>query len=92
MPYVGVGSPMAESNKAYDQLKNKIVNLEGRLGEIKKNFELSFHKRTDKSKAGKENIEPFKEKQKSKLVLARYDDKQEKNKQDKYSQDKPKPR
>ena len=35
------GSPhsaLQESSKAYDQLKNKINNLEGRLVEIKKNF------------------------------------------------------
>ena len=70
---------MAESNKAYDQLKNKIVNLEGRLVEIKKSFEVSFHKRGDKYKIGKENTEPLREKQKSKLVL-KHEERQEKGK------------
>jgi hypothetical protein len=53
---IAPGSPtntLAESSRAYDQLKNKINTLEGRLVEIKKNFELSFQKRTDKSKPGK---------------------------------------
>lgn len=36
--------------------------------EIKKNFELSFQKRTEKSRNGKEN-EMFREKQKSKMTL-----------------------
>jgi hypothetical protein len=61
---------MGESTKAYDQLKNKISNLEGRLVEIKKSFELSFQKRTEKSRNGKEN-EPLREKQKSRLVLTK---------------------
>jgi hypothetical protein len=62
-------SPLPDS-RAYDQLKNKINTLEGRLVEIKKNFELSFQKRTEKSRPGKEN-DPLREKQKSKLVLNR---------------------
>jgi hypothetical protein len=45
--------------------------------EIKKNFELSFQKRTDKSKNSKEN-EPLREKQKSKLVIARNEEKGDK--------------
>lgn len=61
-------SAIGETTRTYDQLKNKINNLEGRLVEIKKNFELSFHKRTEKSRTGKEN-EPFREKQKSKMTL-----------------------
>ena len=67
------GSPhsaLQESSKAYDQLKNKINNLEGRLVEIKKNFELSFHRKNERKAVGKEN-EVTREKQKSKLVLAR---------------------
>lgn len=53
---IAPGSPtsaLGESSRAYDQLKNKINNLEGRLVEIKRNFELSFQKRTEKSKQGK---------------------------------------
>lgn len=73
-------SPLAESSKAYDQLKNKITNLEGRLVEIKKNFELSFHKRSDKSRIGKENSDTLREKQRSKLVINRCEDKPEKAK------------
>jgi hypothetical protein len=56
-------------------LKSKITNLEGRLVEIKKNFELSFQKRNEKSKFGKENkenIESTRDKQGSKLLLAKH--------------------
>lgn len=65
-PTHGLG--LGETTRTYDQLKNKINNLEGRLVEIKKNFELSFHKRAEKSKTGKEN-DPLRDKQKSKMTL-----------------------
>ena len=70
---IAPGSPQHafnESSKAYDQLKNKINNLEGRLVEIKKNFETSFSKKGEKKTFGKEN-DTARDKQKSKLVLHR---------------------
>lgn len=69
---------------AYDQLKNKINSLEGRLVEIKRNFELSFQKRTEKSKQAKEN-EVLREKQKSKLTL-KPEEKPEKDKLEKVAE------
>ena len=68
-------SPLGQSSKVYDQLKNKISTLEGRLVDVKKNFELSFKKKTNELKTGKEKTEGSCLKFKNKFQFAKNSDK-----------------